>query len=82
MFFVWMGRLATALLLLHGGVLTVVGFIYASSNDQAGFARHFPSKTTGEAIDRGLESILFAIIVGLLCYIADQLRRAPVAPAE
>jgi hypothetical protein len=25
---------------------------------------------------------LFAIIVGLLCYIADQLRRAPVAPAE
>ncbi len=80
MFFVWMGKLATVLLLVRGLWLTVMGFIFASSNDQALFGRYVPGKTTSEAIDVSLESIFFGIVIGLLCYIADQLRRAPVAP--
>lgn len=82
MFFVWMGKLVAVLALARGLWLTVLGFIYASSNDQTLFGRYVPGKTTGEAIDVGLQSILFGIVIGILCHIADQLRRAPVAPAK
>ncbi len=76
MFFVWMGKLVAALALARGLWLTVLGFIYASSNDQAGFGRYVPGKTTGEAIDVGIQSILFGIIIGLLCHIADLVARS------
>jgi hypothetical protein len=71
MFFVWMGRLVAAVALLGGLWNTVLGFIYAGSNDQALFRRYIPGKTTGEAIDAGIEYLVVGIVVGLLCHIAD-----------
>jgi hypothetical protein len=65
-----MGKLVAILAIARGLWLTLLGFIYANSNNQAGFGRYVPGRTTGEAIDAGLESILFGIVMGILCHIA------------
>jgi hypothetical protein len=70
MFFVWMGKLMATLAFGWGVVKTASGIILAIYDRQDLVGRYFFAENTGEVIDKGLQVILFSIVMGILCHIA------------
>lgn len=70
MFFVRMGKLLAVLAFGYGVLKTAVGIILAIYDRQELAGRYFAAENTGEVIDKGLQVILFGIVLGILCNIA------------
>lgn len=75
MFFVWLGYVAAALLLITGAGMVITGFLFAVENNQSDLQQYFPGRSTGQVIDQGLRLLMIAIPLGILCHIAILLER-------
>lgn len=74
MLFTTLGRIVATLTLLLGIMRVALGFVVAWSADPAAAgARYLGSSTSGEAIDRGLMTILVALALGVLTDISRNL---------
>jgi hypothetical protein len=83
MFFVRMGQLTATLAFGWGVFKTAAGIMLAVYDRQELAGRYFAAENTGEVIDKGLQVILFGIVMGILCHIAvsvAQGRRETVKP--
>jgi hypothetical protein len=83
MFFVRMGQLTAYLAFAYGVFRTAVGIMLAVYDRQELAGRYFAVENTGEVIDKGLQYLLFGIVMGILCHIAvsvAQGRRQTVKP--
>lgn len=70
MFFVRMGRLTAYLAFGYGVFRTAVGITLAIYDKQELAGRYFAAENTGEVINKGLQYLLFGIVMGILCHIA------------
>ena len=68
MFFTQAGRVVAWLAFIFGALRVVMGFAFAGNGAAA--ARYLGSGTTGEAIDQGLLTMVFAIGLGILSEIS------------
>jgi hypothetical protein len=85
MFFVRMGKLTATLAFGYGVFKTAAGIILAIDDKQELARRYFAAENTGQVIDKGLQVILFSIVMGILCHIAvsvAQGRRETTNPGE
>jgi hypothetical protein len=79
MFFSYLGRVASILILILGSFEVITGFLIAfgtvGPSDQA-LSQYLPTfPTTGAAIDKGFERILLAIVLGVITEISFSLRK-------
>ena len=70
MFFVRMGKLTATLAFGYGVFRTAVGIILAIYDKHELARRYFAAENTGEVINKGLQYLLFGIVMGILCHIA------------
>jgi hypothetical protein len=76
MFFVWMGKFS-AVLAFGLGVLRIgTGILIEIYDRHELVGRYFAAKNTGEVIDKGFVYLLFGIVMGILCHIADSVSRS------
>lgn len=78
MIFTHMCRVLAAIAFVFGILQIVMGFTIASGDDasrQAALAAYSTASTTGEVIDKGFLSIVFAIALGTLAEISFSVRR-------
>jgi hypothetical protein len=76
MFYTKVARVVAAIAFVLGGLGVLMGFSVATgltSEPTPGY--YLGSKTSGQAIDRGIYYILFAIVVGVLSEISQSLSR-------
>ena len=67
MFFTYFGVLVAVFAFILGVLQIAMGFDLATTGlPQAEIRQYLGSKTTGQAIDRGLLYILFSIVLGVL----------------
>ncbi|MBQ0819481.1 hypothetical protein KBI52_04490 [Microvirga sp. HBU67558] len=75
MFFVRMGQLTAYLAFAYGVLRTATGIILAVYDRQELAGRYFAAENTGAVIDKGLQYLLFGIVMGILCHIAVSVSR-------
>lgn len=75
MLFVRLGQFAAWLMLISGALPLVSGIAFAIHGDQELFRHYFPSRSTGEAINKGLYWIAVGIAFGLASQVAGVLTR-------
>ncbi|WP_120635330.1 hypothetical protein [Ruegeria sp. EL01] len=66
MIFTKLGRILAVLAIAFGVLRIVMAITVLFSEDPGSTARYLGSKTTGQAIDQGLYTIVFGILVGVL----------------
>ena len=66
MIFTKLGRILAVLAIAFGVLRIVMAITVLSSEDPGSAARYLGSKTTGQAIDQGLYTIVFGILVGVM----------------
>lgn len=66
MFFTKAGRVVAVLVISLGVLRIVMAIIALSSDDPQAAAQVFLNSTTGAAIDEGIYTIVFGVIVGVL----------------
>ena len=76
MIFTVLGRIVTVLLLLAAVVKIVAAFMIINGNiPQPEASNILYEATTGKAIDRGIELIYFALILGVLTDISAKIQK-------
>ena len=85
MFFSKSARVVAILAVVFGLFRVLMGFTVAGIEPKEARedvrAHYFGSKSTGQAIDHGIYTILFAIALGTLAEISFSLRKGSPAPA-
>jgi hypothetical protein len=73
------GNFIARLAMIFGGLRVAMGFIVASVDDPASRAaaasRYLGSATGGEAIDQGIMTFLFGLVLGILVKIGRSLEQ-------
>jgi len=72
--FTKVGKIIAWVVIIAGASQVVLGFGFASSeNSEEAIRRHLGTRTTGEAIDRGIYLFVIGIFMGVLCEISQKL---------
>lgn len=82
MVFTKLGRILAVLAIAFGVLRIVMAIAVLSSEDPGSAARYLGSKTTGQAIDQGIYTIVFGILVGVLTDISRSVARLRSGPSE
>lgn len=76
MIFTKAGRVISVIAVIFGMLRIVLGISAANSSDPNAFAaRYIGSVTSGEAIDQGIEYLLFGVVLGVLTDISKAVGR-------
>ncbi len=75
MFFTKAGRVVAWLAIILGGMRIALALVVLQSGDPSLVPRYLGSGTTGQAIDQGLYTLLFGIVVGVLTDISRSVAR-------